>query len=84
LRSGAERCRDQSGLNKTLGGHVLAKVLVKLRILRISDREMAMGGRPGECWCPGDPPEEMNASIVWGDADDRTNKVHVGMGFELP
>src|SRR5208283_2738703 len=40
LCSGAERCRDQSGLNNALGGHVLAKVLAKLRVRRTSDREM--------------------------------------------
>ena len=26
------------------------------------------GGRLGECWFPGDPPEGMNVSIVGGDA----------------
>jgi len=53
------------GLSGALGGQVLAKVLAKLRVRRTSDREMvATVGRPGECWFPGDPPEEMNVSIV--------------------
>jgi len=41
------------------------RVLAKLRVRRTSDREMvATVGRPGECWFPGDPPEEMHVSIV--------------------
>ena len=28
----------------------------------------------GECWFPGDPPEEMNVSIVGGDAASERTK----------
>jgi len=50
LCSGAERCRDQSGLNNALGGQVLAKVLAKLRVRRRIRPEMvATVARPGEC-----------------------------------
>ena len=49
-----------------------------------SDREMvATVGRPGECWFPGDPPEEMNVSIVGGDATSERTKSMSGMDSEL-
>ena len=76
------------GLSGALGGHVLAKMLVEpwrsCGTDAASDREMvATVGRPGECWFPGDPPEEMNVSIVGGDATSERIKVDVRMDSEL-
>ena len=67
------------GLSGALGGHVLAKMLVEpwrsCGTDAASDREMvATVGHPGECWFPGDPPEEMNVSIVGGDATSERTK----------
>jgi hypothetical protein len=52
------------GLNNALGGHVLAKVLAKLRVRRRIRPEMATDGRPGECWFPCDLPQMTHVSIV--------------------
>lgn len=80
---------NRKGLHKALGGHVPAKTLVealaKLRDRRRIRAEMlATGGRPGECWFPCDLPEATHVSIIGAEADERTNKVDVGVGFELP